>query len=52
MGRYRVTPPLFIAYFHFVHLEEHWNRSYDDNKTLELERENITFSPDGMQIIA
>ena len=36
----------------FVHMEEYWNRSYDDYKALELERGNITFSYDGLQVIA
>ena len=38
------------AHIVFVHMEEYWNRSYDDYKALE--RENITFSYDGMQVIA
>jgi phosphoribosyl 1,2-cyclic phosphate phosphodiesterase len=35
----------------FVHLEEYWNRSYDDYKTLESDYNNITFSYDGMQFV-
>jgi phosphoribosyl 1,2-cyclic phosphate phosphodiesterase len=37
------------AHVVFVHLEEYWNRSYDDYKALE--KGNITFSYDGMQVI-
>jgi phosphoribosyl 1,2-cyclic phosphate phosphodiesterase len=34
----------------FVHLEEYWNRSFDDYKKLEKEHDNISFAYDGMQI--
>ena len=32
----------------FVHLEEYWNRSYDDYFTMQSEYENIRFAWDGM----
>ena len=34
----------------FVHLEEYWNRSYDDYCTLELKDQRIRFAYDGMQL--
>lgn len=34
----------------FVHLEEYWNRSYDDYKKLEKKNKNIIFAYDGMKI--
>ncbi len=34
----------------FVHLEEYWNRSYDDYRGLEGKYPNISFAYDGMQI--
>jgi len=34
----------------FVHLEEYWNRSYDDYCTLESKDKRIRFAFDGMQI--
>ena len=34
----------------FIHLEEYWNRSYDDYMALEKKMENIRFAYDGMQI--
>jgi phosphoribosyl 1,2-cyclic phosphate phosphodiesterase len=34
----------------FVHLEEYWNRSYDDYVTVEKEHQNIRFAYDGMQV--
>jgi len=34
----------------FVHLEEYWNRSYDDYCTLESKNQRIRFAYDGMQI--
>jgi len=34
----------------FVHLEEYWNRSYDDYCTLEKDNPHIRFAYDGMQI--
>ncbi len=34
----------------FVHLEEYWNRSYDDYLDLEMGYTNIKFSYDGMQV--
>jgi phosphoribosyl 1,2-cyclic phosphate phosphodiesterase len=35
----------------FVHLEEYWNRSFDDYRKLEKEYDNISFAYDGMEII-
>lgn len=35
----------------FVHLEEYWNRTYDDYRALELQDETIRFAYDGMQLI-
>jgi phosphoribosyl 1,2-cyclic phosphate phosphodiesterase len=35
----------------FVHLEEYWNRSYDDYLTLESKYPGICFAYDGMQLI-
>jgi len=34
----------------FMHLEEHWNRSYDDYCALEVENQGIHFAYDGMQL--
>jgi phosphoribosyl 1,2-cyclic phosphate phosphodiesterase len=34
----------------FVHLEEYWNRSYDDYHVLESKDQNIRFAYDGMRI--
>jgi len=34
----------------FIHLEEYWNRSYDDYLALEMKHTNIRFSYDGMQV--
>jgi phosphoribosyl 1,2-cyclic phosphate phosphodiesterase len=34
----------------FVHLEEYWNRSYDDYRNLESEHSSITFAYDGMTL--
>lgn len=34
----------------FVHLEEYWNRSYDDYCALESKSQNIRFAYDGMQL--
>ena len=34
----------------FVHLEEYWNRSYDDYRALELKNKSIRFAYDGMQL--
>ena len=34
----------------FVHLEEYWNRSYDDYCALESKNQNIRFAYDGMQL--
>lgn len=34
----------------FMHLEEHWNRSYDDYRALEAEHPGVRFAYDGMQL--
>jgi len=34
----------------FVHLEEYWNRSYDDYCELEKNYQNVRFAYDGMQV--
>lgn len=34
----------------FTHLEEYWNRSYDDYKKIEGQFDNIRFAYDGLQI--
>ena len=34
----------------FVHLEEYWNRSYDDYCALESKNQRIQFAYDGMQM--
>ena len=34
----------------FVHLEEYWNRSYDDYRALETNDQRIRFAYDGMQL--
>jgi len=34
----------------FVHLEEYWNRSYDDYCALEAENRRVRFAYDGMQL--
>ena len=34
----------------FVHLEEYWNRSYDDYHALEADYPKIRFAYDGMQL--
>lgn len=34
----------------FVHLEEYWNRSYDDYLEIEKRFENVQFAYDGMQL--
>ena len=34
----------------FVHLEEYWNRSYDDYRALESKARRIRFAYDGMQL--
>ncbi len=34
----------------FVHLEEYWNRSYDDYRALESKDRRIRFAYDGMQL--
>jgi phosphoribosyl 1,2-cyclic phosphate phosphodiesterase len=35
----------------FVHLEEYWNRSYDDYVALEKEHDHIAFAYDGMEVL-
>jgi len=34
----------------FVHLEEYWNRSYDDYRALESKNKAVRFAYDGMQV--
>jgi len=34
----------------FVHLEEYWNRSYDDYHSLETNDQRLRFAYDGMQL--
>ena len=34
----------------FVHLEEYWNRSYDDYMALQCNLHNIQFAHDGMRL--
>jgi len=34
----------------FVHIEEYWNRSYDDYQAIQKEFDNIQFAYDGMQV--
>ncbi|MGB5156198.1 MBL fold metallo-hydrolase [Desulfobacterium sp. N47] len=34
----------------FTHIEEYWNRSYDDYKKLEKQFDNVRFAYDGLQI--
>jgi len=34
----------------FVHLEEYWNRSYDDYRALESKNKAVRFAYDGMQL--
>jgi phosphoribosyl 1,2-cyclic phosphate phosphodiesterase len=34
----------------FIHLEEYWNRSYDDYLAIQKEFENIQFAYDGMRV--
>jgi len=34
----------------FVHLEEYWNRSYDDYRALETNDQRLRFAYDGMQL--
>ncbi len=34
----------------FVHLEEYWNRGYDDYLALEAEFENVRFAHDGLEV--
>jgi phosphoribosyl 1,2-cyclic phosphate phosphodiesterase len=34
----------------FVHLEEYWNRSYDDYRALETSDQRVRFAYDGMQL--
>lgn len=34
----------------FVHMEEYWNRSYDDYQSIQKELNNIQFAYDGMQV--
>jgi phosphoribosyl 1,2-cyclic phosphate phosphodiesterase len=34
----------------FVHLEEYWNRSYDDYHALERNNQMIRYAYDGMQL--
>lgn len=34
----------------FTHLEEYWNRSYDDYKSLQFRYKNVFFAYDGMQL--
>jgi phosphoribosyl 1,2-cyclic phosphate phosphodiesterase len=34
----------------FVHLEEYWNRTYDDYSALQERHENIRFAYDGMTL--
>ena len=34
----------------FVHLEEYWNRSYDDYCALESKNQRVSFAYDGMQL--
>ena len=36
----------------FVHLEEYWNRSYDDYLALESKNQGFSFAYDGMQLTA
>ena len=34
----------------FIHLEEYWNRSYDDYMVIEEGVENVRFAFDGMRV--
>ena len=34
----------------FVHIEEYWNRSYDDYLAIQKNFDNIQFAYDGMQV--
>jgi phosphoribosyl 1,2-cyclic phosphate phosphodiesterase len=34
----------------FVHLEEYWNRGYDDYRAIEKEFDNVRFAYDGMRV--
>ena len=34
----------------FVHLEEYWNRGYDDYRAIEKDLSHISFSYDGMRV--
>jgi len=34
----------------FVHMEEYWNRGYDDYRALESELDNMAFAYDGMRV--
>jgi phosphoribosyl 1,2-cyclic phosphate phosphodiesterase len=34
----------------FVHMEEYWNRGYDDCRALESELDNMAFAYDGMRV--
>ena len=34
----------------FMHLEEYWNRSYDDYRALEAKNQGIRFAYDGMRL--
>ena len=36
----------------FVHMEEYWNRGYDDYQAIQKELNNIQFAYDGMQVTA
>ena len=35
----------------FVHLEEYWNRSYDDYATIEKKYDHLAFAHDGMEML-
>jgi phosphoribosyl 1,2-cyclic phosphate phosphodiesterase len=35
----------------FIHMEEYWNRSFDDYKALESDYDTIRFAYDGMQFV-
>jgi len=46
LGR-RIRAPRIL----FVHLEEYWNRSYDDYRAIEEVHDDIVFAHDGMEIL-
>jgi len=45
-----LSPEILAKRVLFMHLEEYWNRSYDDYCALEAKNPRIRFAYDGMRL--